>query len=245
MKEMDHCLYSLMILARNASRWKMGLLPCCKRCSKYAACNATLCLRESSIFRSSSVVSRLKITSAGMQLISSSYNLPRTVYSIFGVCSFKQSPTISWIYSSQSARATGCPSEKGYCCTRATSRARRARRKSRPEVAAMREARALGRSSDSFLATAISTSQISADVGALTRTHRQRLRTGSMTREALLQHSTRRQAAEYFSIVRRRLCCASRLRRSTSLNTSTLKLFFPFESMGLLRAISLMISCTT
>lgn len=38
----------------------------------------------------------------------------------------------TWIYSSQSARATGCPSEKGYCCTRATSRARRARRKSRP-----------------------------------------------------------------------------------------------------------------
>jgi hypothetical protein len=53
-----------------------------------------------------------------------------------------------------------------------------------------------------------------------------------------LQHSTRRQAAEYFSMVRRRLCCASLVSRSTSFSTSTLYPFLPFESMGRLRAIS-------
>jgi len=61
---------------------------------------------------------------------------------------------------------------------------------------------------------------------------------GRLAREALLQQRMRRQAAEYFSMVRRRLCCASRLRRSTSLSTSTLNPFLPFESIGRLRAIS-------
>lgn len=41
------------------------------------------------------------------------------------------------------------------------------------------------------------------------------------TLETLLQASTRRQAAEYFSMVRRSECCASLLSRSTSFSTST------------------------
>ncbi len=57
--------------------------------------------------------------------------------------------------------------------------------------------------------------------GALILMLRHRDRTASITFEALLQHRTRRHAALYFSIVRRRECCASFDNLSTSFRTST------------------------
>ena len=67
---------------------------------------------------------------------------------------------------------------------------------------------------DSYLLT-------SSLLGAPTLTFRQRERTASMILELELQQSTRRHAALYFSIVRRKECCASLERRSTSFKTRT------------------------
>ena len=58
-------------------------------------------------------------------------------------------------------------------------------------------------------------------VGAGTRTGMQRLRTGSMTRQAELHERIRRQPALYFSIVRRSAACALVESRSTSFSTTT------------------------
>lgn len=51
---------------------------------------------------------------------------------------------------------------------------------------------------------------------------RQRLLTGSMTLLALLQQRRRRQVAVYFSMVRRSAAWACRLKRSTSMSSTTL-----------------------
>jgi len=59
--------------------------------------------------------------------------------------------------------------------------------------------------------------------GAATLTARHRLRIAGMTRVEELQHKMRRQVAQYFSIVRLSACCASLVKRSTSVNSTTVK----------------------
>jgi len=58
-------------------------------------------------------------------------------------------------------------------------------------------------------------------VGAATLTARHRLRIAGMTRVEELQHRINRHVEQYFSIVRRRACCASFVNRSTSVNSTT------------------------
>lgn len=73
----------------------------------------------------------------------------------------------------------------------------------------------------SFRATWASRSTTSASVAAGTRTGSVRLRTASRTLLMLSQTRMRRHALEYFSMVRRSACCASRDSLSTSFRTST------------------------
>src|SRR6056297_1829354 len=87
----------------------------------------------------------------------------------------------------------------------------------------MRMANASGKTpQDSFLETLLRMAQMLSCDGAATLIPRHRERTGSITLEALLQHKIRRQAAVYFSIVRRRAAWAWRLSLSTSVRITTL-----------------------
>mmetsp|Transcript_4094 Transcript_4094/g.14308 ORF Transcript_4094/g.14308 Transcript_4094/m.14308 type:complete len:206 (+) Transcript_4094:340-957(+) len=122
---------------------------------------------------------------------------------------------------------------------------RSARRMLRSEARTTREQSSGGSVSPSFFATFISKSSSSGADGAGTRTATQRLRTASSTFETLLQTRTRRQLAEYLSMVRRSECCASFESLSTSLSSSSLYPRFPVTSSGLDLAISLITSCTT
>lgn len=89
------------------------------------------------------------------------------------------SPT--WMYSSQSGAATSWSGVNGYCCTRHASRLSSARRRLRPLASASRAPRPAGSTSFSAAATQARRSTIWSALGAATRTHRQRDRTGSMT----------------------------------------------------------------
>mmetsp|Transcript_31207 Transcript_31207/g.99508 ORF Transcript_31207/g.99508 Transcript_31207/m.99508 type:complete len:225 (+) Transcript_31207:419-1093(+) len=151
---------------------------------------------------------------------------------------------ISVTYISQSIASTACPSWNGYCCTLHASRDSSARRRLRSEFSAIRAPKAGGTWMCSLSATCWMTSQICGTVGAPMRTLRQRDFTASSTLEMLLQHITRRQAPEYFSIVRRSECWASLVSLSTSFSTSTLNPFCPCTSSGRFLAMSLIISCT-
>lgn len=61
----------------------------------------------------------------------------------------------------------------------------------------------------------------SSTAGAATLTPRQRLRIAGITLLVELQHRIKRHVRVYFSMVRRRACCASFVKRSTSVNTTT------------------------
>mmetsp|Transcript_33805 Transcript_33805/g.84243 ORF Transcript_33805/g.84243 Transcript_33805/m.84243 type:complete len:227 (-) Transcript_33805:280-960(-) len=191
------------------------------------------------------------IMSGGMQCASKSYNLFRISPSLVGDCSRSISSAMLSMYFSQSACFTSCFGSKGYIVTRAASRVRRALRRLPCACNASRSANSLGSVSASLRAVWCSTMAICSAEGAAMRTQRQRERMGAITRQALLHVIMMRQVVMYFSIVRRRACCASLERLSTSLSTTTLNGFqslgSPDEEVGsgAEAAISLIISCTT
>mmetsp|Transcript_20953 Transcript_20953/g.34604 ORF Transcript_20953/g.34604 Transcript_20953/m.34604 type:complete len:321 (+) Transcript_20953:553-1515(+) len=237
--------------AMKASRWKICFCPDCIRCS-YSAAKWRVSCRTGSGARFRRACVRYCITiSAGMQLLNSSYSLPRTLSNCFGVCSLSTSSATAPMKSCQSGSWIGCCSVNGYCCTLHASSVRMARRRLRSLLFEMRIASVGGSLRPSLCATWPSTLQTSSCEGAGIRKHKQRDRIGAITLHGLVQHSNKRQVPTYFSMVRRSACCAGLLSRSTSLRTTILNPLAtevpsaPPLSTGAVCAISLMSSCTT
>mmetsp|Transcript_11332 Transcript_11332/g.42029 ORF Transcript_11332/g.42029 Transcript_11332/m.42029 type:complete len:258 (+) Transcript_11332:171-944(+) len=242
---MRYFLYDAMNCATNPSRWMMGFWPSCILCSKCAACRATSCFSSGSKRLFSSRTSFRKITSGGTQFTNSSYRRPRICSNRFGLCSARVSLAICVTYASQSAPATTWSGVNGYCCTRHASRESKARRMFRSACSATRPASSAGKVSFSRRATSITSFSTASSEGAATLMGKHRLLTASSTFETELQIKIKRHACEYFSIVRRKPCCASFDSLSTSFKIKTLNPCFPVASIGLDFAISLITSCTT
>lgn len=97
----------------------------------------------------------------------------------------------------------------------------------------------------SFAAADLSTAQISVSDGAATRTRSVRDLIGAMIFDVLFASNMSRRLGLYFSIVRRRAACASRVRWSASLITTTLNRCRADWSTCWVWATSFKSSCTT
>jgi hypothetical protein len=97
----------------------------------------------------------------------------------------------------------------------------------------------------SSFATCLSASQISDSDGAATLTRSVRLRIGAMIFAVEFANRINRRFGLYFSIVRLNAACASRVRWSASLMTTTLNRCFAFRSTCCVCATSFNKSCTT
>merc|ERR1719195_1927172 len=175
----------------------------------------------------------------------SSYSLVLISLSFLGVCSCTIWLAVSLRYISQSRSWMGCVPEKGYCATLHASTIRIARRRFRPLFSAILVASWAGSTHPSFLATAVSTEQISSCLGAATRTARHRDLMAGMTLLVELVTRMTRQVAMYFSMVLLSACWASFVSLSTSVSTTTLNSLWPSLLSWLLLATVLMSSWIT
>mmetsp|Transcript_77628 Transcript_77628/g.231316 ORF Transcript_77628/g.231316 Transcript_77628/m.231316 type:complete len:287 (-) Transcript_77628:345-1205(-) len=237
-------LRSAMNRKTKASMWKMSLLPCRMVDSKWAAAAMAFCFSPS--FRWSTMSfckSSLMMKSAGRQADSSSYTFPRTSMAIRGLCSCKIFLATLSIATSQASFGRGISFVRLFelACACADSSMRRALRKSRLVLSAIRDASSGGRLTLSAAATFCSTRCTSSEDGAPTRTARQRLLSGGMILEALSHVRMIRQVFMYLSMVRLRAACASLESEPASSMTTTLKVWPP---SGGCEATSLM-SCMT
>lgn len=98
-----------------------------------------------------------------------------------GILCYAHEVSVTCMYSSQSAACRVCSPVRGYCATRHTCSISSARRRLRSEAASMRLASWGGKETSSASATWFRTSIVASALGAATRMHRQRLRTGSIT----------------------------------------------------------------
>lgn len=107
----------------------MGLLPDYIIASYLAAFTAAYTFSSSSILASIPISKCSITTSGGIQFISSSYSLVRTVYIRYGDCSVNMSLTISDMYCSQSSSGAAWSGVNGNYCALHTSSVSSARRR--------------------------------------------------------------------------------------------------------------------
>lgn len=138
-----------------------------------------------------------------------------------------------------------CSKRQTYFCAWTASNMSKALRRFLPLSFAILLLRGATSLQPSFFPTVLKTPQISSSVGAATLTSSVLLRMGAIMLLVEFANKISRKLGLYFSIVLLSAACASRVKWSASLITTTLKRCFALKSTCCVCATSLSKSCTT